>query len=207
MNTDKLRQAEARFLGSYPGGFADPGMAHIKKKHDVDKLVAFAQEQLSRASCSRPEQFCESLVKLISRSSMVSRFEKPKFRDCIRSFNSQEKQQLALAYEKLLYGRAKAQGFADIVSLLQRYGIAKWPVVSAAPFYLFPDREAFVKPTTAKRILAFLEVDELRYQAAPSWEFYRGYRDVLKAVKQEVVSSLAPNYAALSGFLMVSMET
>ena len=35
MNLEKLHQAEASFLQRFPGGFADPGMAAIKKKHNA----------------------------------------------------------------------------------------------------------------------------------------------------------------------------
>ena len=105
MNYLKLKDAEASFLQRYPGGFADPGMESIKKKHNVDKLVEFTQQNLTQANFNRPEFIAETLVKIVSRSSMVSRFEKPKFRDFVRSLNSHERQSLADAFEKRLYGR------------------------------------------------------------------------------------------------------
>ena len=91
------------------------------------------------------------------------------------------------------------------MGILAHHKIAKWPIVSAVPYYLFPNKEAFVKPTTAKGIIAFLELEDLHYKPMPSWEFYRGYLKVLDQVKKEVHPSLSPGYAALSGFLMVSM--
>ena len=88
MNYEKLRQAEAAFLQRYPGGFSDPEMAAVKKKHDIDKLVDFTQQSFARNNFNRPELIGESLVKVVSRSSMVSRFEKPRFRSFIQSLNS-----------------------------------------------------------------------------------------------------------------------
>ncbi len=76
MNLKKLKQAEANFLTRYPDGFADPAMAPIKKKHNVDKLTEFAQANLTRTHFNRPEHICDTLVRIISRSSMVSMFEK-----------------------------------------------------------------------------------------------------------------------------------
>ena len=35
MNIEKLKLAEAAFLAQYPEGFADPGLAPIRKKHNV----------------------------------------------------------------------------------------------------------------------------------------------------------------------------
>ena len=76
MNIEKLRQAEADFLARYPGGFADPGLAPIRKKHNVERLSEFARANLTRTHFNRPEQVCETLVRIVSRSSMVSVFEK-----------------------------------------------------------------------------------------------------------------------------------
>jgi hypothetical protein len=89
--------------------------------------------------------------------------------------------------------------------MLSHYKIAKWSIVSVVPFYFAPKREAFVKPTTAKGILAYLEIEDLQYRPLPSWEFYSGYRSLLQRIKREVDPSLSPNYAALTGFMMSVM--
>ena len=129
---------------------------------------------------------------------MVSRFEKPRFREFLDSLSSEQNKLLAHAVEQRLFGR-KRQGFETMLEMLAHYRIAKWAVISAVPFYFAPRREVFVKPTTAKGILG------LRYGAMPSWQFYTGYRDVLAEVKRRVHPSLSPNNAALSGFLMMSI--
>ncbi len=207
MNIDKLKMAEANFLLQYPEGFADPGLAPVRKKHNVDKLTEFAQANLTRSHFNRPEHIADTLVKIISRSSMVSIFEKPRFRDFVRSLNSHEKEHLAFAFEKRLHGRAKRAGFEEIVGMLAPYKLAKWSLVSAVPYYFAPRKEAFVKPTTAKGIIAFLEVEDLHYKPTPSWDFYRGYVQLLDEVQKEVHPSLAAGYAALSGFLMMCMQS
>ncbi len=205
MNLKKLKQAEASFLARYPDGFADPGLETVRKKHNVGKLTEFAQANLTRNHFNRPEHICDTLVKVISRSSMVSMFEKPRFRDFIKSLNSGEKEYLAMAFEKRIYGRAKRAGFEEIQSMLAPYKIAKWPVISAVPYYFAPEKEAFVKPTTAKGIIQFLEVEDLQYKPTPSWAFYQGYLKLLKQVKAESHPALSANYAAISGFLMMSL--
>ncbi|MEH6591786.1 MAG: hypothetical protein V7746_16115 [Halioglobus sp.] len=205
MNEQKMRQAEALFLQRYPGGFSDPEMAAVMKKHNIAKLSEFARQNLAKESFNRPEHIADTVLKIVSRSSMVSRFEKPAFRDFISALNSYEKQALADAMEKRLYGRQKAQGFNQLLGMLEPYKLAKWSVISVVPFYFSPTTEAFVKPTTAKGILAFLEVEDFAYRPTPSWEFYRAYRSLLLEVKQKVVPTLSPNYAALSGFLMMSI--
>ena len=205
MNLQKLRDAEASFLQRYPGGFSDPEMASIKKKHDIDKLVVYTHENLARSNFNRPERIAQTLVKIVSRSSMVSRFEKPKFRDFVNSLNSDERQALSEAWEKRLFGRHKKRGFEEILGLYSHHGVAKWSIISAVPFYFAPEKEVFVKPTTAKGILSYLEVAGLEYKPTPSWGFYRGYQALLAEVRKHVVPTLSPNNAALSGFLMSSI--
>ena len=204
MNLDKLREAEATFLQVYPDGFADPAIEAIRKKHNVDQLVRFTQEHVTRANCNRPHFLADTLVKIVGRSSMISIFEKPRFRDFIRALDSDEKEALARAVEQRLFGR-KQQGFETIVDMLARHKIAKWAVISAVPFYFAPRREAFVKPTTARRIVKLLEVEDLHYHATPSWEFYRGFRKLLADIRKEVSPSLSQSNAALTGFLMMSL--
>jgi hypothetical protein len=205
VNYQKLKEAEAGFLQRYPDGFSDPEMEHIRKKHNIKKLSDFARENLSRAKFNHPEHIAETLVKIVSRSSMVSMFEKPKFRDFVKALNSQEKQALADAFEKRLYGRQKQRGFEELLGMLAHHKIARWSVISVVPFYFAPSKEAFVKPTTAKGILAYLEIEDLVYRPTPSWAFYQGYLKLLKDMKKQVAPSLSPNYAALTGFMMVSI--
>ena len=205
MNIKKLKLAEAVFLARFPDGFADPAMAPIMKKHNVRNLTEFAQTNLSRTQFNKPDHIAETIIKIVSRSSMVSMFEKPKFRDFVRSLNSHEKEHLAFALEKRLYGRAKRAGFDELLGMLSHHKLAKWSLISAVPFYFAPKKEAFVKPTTAKGIIAYLEVEDMLYKPRPSWEFYAGYVKLLNAVKKEVHPSISPNYAALSGFLMTTI--
>jgi len=204
MNIEKLLEAEASFLRRYPKGFADEAMEGIKKKHNVDKLAQFAQENLKRSVFSRPEFVAETVLKIVSRSSMVSRFEKPKFKDFIHAMNSHEKQAFADAFEMRLYGRSKKRGFEELLGMMQPFGVARWSVISVVPFYFAPRKEVFVKPTTAKGIIANLDIEELIYRPGPTWEFYCSYQKLLGEIRSTVSESLSPNNAALTGFLMTS---
>jgi hypothetical protein len=136
---------------------------------------------------------------------MVSRFEKPLFREFLGALDSKDKRRLAEAFRKRLMGRKKREGFEAIVDLLGYHKLARWSLVSAVPFYFSPSNEAFVKPTTAKRIVAFLDVEDLRYHARPDWAFYDGYRKLILDVKKQVDPSLTPNNAAVTGFLMATL--
>lgn len=204
MNIRKLKEAEAGFLQQFPMGFDDPEMARIRKSHNVGQVERFAQAQLTPLHFHQPASLCDDALRIVSRSSMVSRFEKPAFRHFIEAMNSDDKSQFAAALELRLYGRNKRKGFEEMCEMLAPFKLAKWSIVSAIPFYFAPTREAFVKPTTAKRIINYLEVTDLEYRPAPTWAFYDGYRKLLREVERNVSPSLAPNFAALTGFLMMS---
>ena len=203
MNFEKLKNAEAHFLQSYPGGFADPELVTIGKRHNVDKMTVFAKEILAKKQFDKPNQFLENLVKLVSRSSMVSMFEKPKFRDMINDLNSIERKKLVAAYKKLFHGNQKT-GFNEVVEFLGTKKMAKWSIMTIGLVYYRPQKDVFVKPTTAKNIVQKLELD-LEYKPRPSWEFYEGFRSAILTVKKHVDPSLAPNNAALTGFLMMTL--
>ena len=136
---------------------------------------------------------------------MVSRFEKPPFRTFIESLNSRDKERFASALERRLYGRARKAGFEEMCDMLAFHKLARWSVVSAVPFYFAPKKEAFVKPTTAKKIIAYLEMNDMEYRPKPTWQFYRDYQKMLGDIRKLVSPSLSPNNAALTGFLMVTI--
>ncbi|MDA3939002.1 MAG: hypothetical protein PF693_06815 [Spirochaetia bacterium] len=39
MNLDKLKKAESDFLKTYPGGFTNPQMMELSKKHKPEKMA------------------------------------------------------------------------------------------------------------------------------------------------------------------------
>lgn len=180
-------------------------MESIRKRHNVDKLSEYAQANITPLTLSQPQKFLDSVVTIIARSSMVSRFEKAPFREFVGALTSKDKQFLTDAFSKRLVGRRKREGFDEIVGLLARHKLARWSIVSAVPFYLNPKKEVFVKPTTAKKIVSVLEIDDLHYHPRPDWVFYDGYRKLILDAKKHLDPSLTPNNAAITGLLMFSL--
>ena len=172
MNRERLQAAEARFLARYPEGFASPQMLEIAKKHKVEKMKKMAQDSFAPEQFGSADQIAAALVKVVSQSSLVSVFEKPKFRDAVLSMNDAEKAHLAQGLHDFLHGD-QARGFGQMTGLLEEYKIAKWPILTVAPIYLRPHEEVFIKPTTAKNIIAHFELTGLHYQAKPTYDFYR----------------------------------
>ena len=203
MNIEKLREAEALFLQRYPGGFANEDIVAIGKKHNVDKLCEFAQTALVKKKFAVQGAVLEDIVKIVTRSSMVSMFEKPKFRDYVHGMNKADRDFLRRSFQNMLHGR-QAQGFQDVVDILGEAKLAKWSLLSVCLFYYRPQLDVFVKPTTTKNVIRQFELQGLEYKPRPSWHFYTAYREAIEQMKAIVDPSLSPNNAAFTGFLMMT---
>ena len=206
MNLRKLKRAEELFFNRYRGGFNHPEMVSLGKKHKMDQMVSFTQEGFSKRNFKTSETIIENLIKVISRSSMVSLFEKPKFKDFAISLNLQNQKLLVSGLKEVLYGKEQ-QGFERILDVLKTGKLAKWSLITICQTYFRPQIDVFVKPTTAKGVIEFFELKTLQYKPAPTWAFYEEYRAIINEMKSKVDSNLAPNNAAFSGFLMMSMES
>lgn len=204
MNLKKLKQAEELFLTRYPGGFSHPEMAAIGKKHKMDKMIELSLDLFAKKNFRDPPEIVESMIKIVSRSSMVSIFEKPKFRDFARGLEPKHKNALAGGLKEQLHGDTE-KGFEKILGIMQIGKVAKWSLISICPVYFRPQEEVFVKPTTAKKAIIHFELENLHYKPQPSWGFYEEFRSVINTMKTKVDPSLSPNSAAFTGFLMMSM--
>jgi hypothetical protein len=203
MNLKKLREAESLFLHKYPGGFADEQLQHIGKKHNVNKLVDYASTALAKGRFKNQAVLLDDIVKIVSRSSMISMFEKPKFRDYVNGLSRDDRTSLCAGFRRLLHGNQE-RGFTDIVELLQDGKLAKWSLLTICLLYYDPQHEVFVKPTTTKNVIRQFELDNLVYHPRPTWQFYSDYRDAIAIMKTKVHPSLSPNNAAFTGFLMMT---
>jgi hypothetical protein len=206
MNIVRLKQAEEAFFDRFPGGFYNAEIIAIRtKKHNVDKMIAFTQESLAKRNFRLPDLVVQNMMKVVSRSSVISRFEKPKFRELVDSLFPEEKNLLADGLEELLHGDEQL-GFETVLNLLKSRKLAKWSLMTICPTYFHPQRDVLVKPSTVKGIIQYFELNDLHYKPTPSWEFYDAYRTIIHEMKSKVDQSLAPTNAAFSWFLLLSFR-
>lgn len=205
MNINKLKEAEKAFFMEYPQGFQTPEMIKMSKKHKMDKLVDFAHDSFSLSALENIDESAENMIKMVSRSSMVSLFEKPKFRDAVKSMSHDEKSLLVSALKELIHGNEET-GFNQLLDILTRFKLAKWTLITVFRCYYYPQQDLLFKPTTVKNVIAKYELEGLVYKARPSYDFFVKYRNAINDMKKQVDDSLSPNNPAFSGFLMMTMD-
>jgi len=205
MNNNKLKALESSFLNQYPQGFDTEEMVKIGKKHNVKKLQEYVHTVLSKDNMKKGLKVFDEIMKIVTKSSMVSVFEKVKFRDLVREFDNNEKHHLLSAIYENIHGDEQL-GFDMLVGALLPYKLAKWPLITVFRAYYNLDYDVFVKPTTVKKVIKFLEIDDIEYTSKPNFDFYSRYRKYINDMKQEVSKSLSPNNPAFSGFLMITIQ-
>jgi hypothetical protein len=202
---EKLKDLEAEFLEHYPKGFENEEIKAIVKKFKSEKLSEEVKNLFTKENFSQPEIVCSNFVKIISKSPLVSLFEKPKLRDAINSMGIYEKDMFSIALYDLLYENKK-EAIESLVEILLEYKLAKWTIITLIPYYLNRNEEYFIKPTTTKNILKYFEVENLKYKPTPSYEFYKEYKKFLNSLKSKADKSLTVDNAGFTGFLRMSLK-
>jgi len=203
LNTKALKEAEKQFLKKYPGGFYNIEMVELGKKHKMEKLEMVAKESFNKKNFNDADFIISEMSKLVSRSTMISMFEKPKFKSMVTGLSKKEKGIFAESIFELLHGKEK-MGFELLISELQKRKMAKWTLATVVQTYYRPQKEVLIKPSTTKLIIEKLNL-ELVYRPTPTWDFYSKYRKTIKDLKTKVNENLAPNNPAFCGFLMMSL--
>jgi hypothetical protein len=62
MNSAKLMEAQERFFMRYPGGFSNPLMMEIAKKHKIEKMNKLAQESFAVGQFESPDKIIDSIL-------------------------------------------------------------------------------------------------------------------------------------------------
>lgn len=205
MNIKRLKQSEARFFSTYKQGFNDEELKKVGKKHNIQKHVDNIHNLCSKESFKQGLNIYEELTKIVLKSSLVSVFEKVKFRDLVKEFDLTERKLFIEAIYELIHGDEQ-YGFEAMVNLLLPYKLAKWPIITIFRAYYFPHDDIFIKPTTVKNVIKTFELEDIKYTPKVNYDFYQKYRIYFNEMKKHVDPNLAPNNPAFSGFLMITMD-
>ncbi|WP_310439766.1 hypothetical protein [Sulfuricurvum sp.] len=205
MNLQKLKEAEASFFTFYPKGFEDEALLPIIKRHNTAKIGESVRELFAPEKFSRTEEIGESFAKIVSKSSLISLFEKPKVRDMVKAMSMEQQDMFAIGLYELLHANHE-KGFRILVDVLTIYKLAKWSIVTLIPYYYARDKEFFIKPTTTKDIIKFFEISGLEYKPKPTYEFYMCYTQIIKEMKSHISPLIGADNAGFTGFLMMAMK-
>ena len=204
MNLEKLEEAEANFFAFYPKGFEDEGLLPIIKRHNTEKIGKSVEELFAPERFQNGDEIGESFAKIVSKSTLISLFEKPRVRDMIKNMSMDQRDMFAIALKELIHGK-KERGFEMIVEVLAMYGLAKWSIVTLIPYYYDREKNFFIKPTTTKDIIKFFEIGGIIYKPRPTYEFYERYTRVLSEMRSHVSPLIGNDNAGFTGFLMMAM--
>jgi len=207
MNIEKLKDLESEFFYEYPKGLEDERLLKLIKKFNPEKLEQLSKELFKKENFSQPELICEAFVKVVYKSVVISFYDKMKLRDAFKEMGMYEKDIFSIALYDLLYENKK-EGYESIVEVLGKYNLAKWTLISLIPYYMDRAKEYFVKPTTAKSIISYLELSNLQYKPKPSYQFYKEYKKTLDEVKSKVNKSLKSkeDNIQMTAFLRIAIK-
>ena len=205
MNINKVIRLQDDFLLHYPEGFESREMISIKKKHNLNKISDYLKIVCSKDNMKLGLSVYDDIMKVISRSSMVSIYEKMDFRDLAKELDDVNKHYLLDSIYELIHGDEKL-GFNMMVSILEPYKLAKWPILTVWRAYWNLEYDVVVKPTTVKKIIKHLELENIKYTPKVNYEFYKEYRKHINEIKKHVMTSLRPNNLTFTGFLMMTIN-
>jgi len=205
MNIEKLKDLEAEFFEEYPKAFEDERLLKLMKKFNPSKLEELSKQYFHKDNFSQPEIVCENFIKIVSKSVVVSFYDKMKLKDAIKDMGMYQKDMFSIALYDLLHGNKK-DGYDSFVEILSEYSLAKWTLVSLVPYYMNRKKEYFIKPTTAKNIINYLELKGLKYKPKPSFEFYKGFKKALDEIKKNVPKNLSEENICLTAFLRLAID-
>jgi len=205
MNLQKLKEAEANFFAFYPKGFEDEGLLPIIKRHNTEGIGKSVRELFAPERFRNADEICESFAKIVSKSTLISLFEKPKVRDMVKNMSMDQRDMLSIALYEILHGK-REKGFEMIVEVLALYGLARWSIVTLIPYYYDRENNFFIKPNTTKDIIKFFEIGGIIYKPRPTYEFYSRYTQILSQMREHVSPLIGADNAGFTGFLMMTMK-
>ena len=168
-------------------------------------MEELAQEIFDPVALERELESMDKIVKFITKSSLVSVFEKVKFKNLINESDELFKRDLVDSIREMLH-EDEESGFNRVVNLLAPYKMAKWPIITVILTYYRPKENVFVKPTTVKRIIQEFELQGVNYTPKVNYPFYRDYRTIFIEMTKQVDERLSISNGYFSGFLMMTFE-
>jgi hypothetical protein len=166
------------FRKAFPEGFNCVFYQHYERIYKKRSIV-FMSEKLTEDSLNEllaggnHEAVCQLAKQAVSTSNLVFPNEQMGLKDALG--HRGVAQPFAEGLRELIYGDIGA-ALEHLSHLLKPHGAAKWPILTFWPFFRFPDRHMFLKPTYTQGCAERMGFD-LDYETLPNG---RTYRSLLK---------------------------
>lgn len=211
--TESRQRARCRrkFLRLFPAGFRDEQYLHWERNYKWRAHTEWEPELNCAAyrSLLRKGQYGDIAayaVRIESRTNLLFSFEKIALRDAVKSLKG------ARAFAQGLYAflyepgtlERKFENWCQVVAGLPRKQtrVSTWPVVTVFGFIAQPQIHIFLKPN-AMRAAARLYGGAFTYQPRPSWESYRSFLRLARAVRRDLQDLRPRDMVDLQSFLWV----
>lgn len=180
------------FGKAFPGGFTSEFYGYYERKYK-DNTAQFVADKLAERRIKEliaggdHAAVAAAAKQALSTSNLSFANEQMALGDALK--NGRVVQPFAEGLHELLYGDFDI-ALEELASLLKPYNAVKWPILTFWPFFRFPDRHMFLKPTIVQTCADRMGY-ELRYDSMPNRDTYRsllGFTTFLR----EGIAELAP---------------
>jgi hypothetical protein len=178
------------FLTTFPGGFNSDFYKYYERDYKDEAIecmkTSLSRENLESLILSRGYGEVSHLATR-ALNNLADRFEHVALDDALKSESVAA--QFANELHELLYGDFE-HALERMAVLLRPHNAAKWPILTFWPFFRFPARHMFLKPTIVRTCAERMGY-ELHYEPLPNRETYRsllGFTEFLR----DGIATLAP---------------
>jgi hypothetical protein len=164
-----------RFLENFPGGFK--GERYLSEERNY-KMVAvrWAEEHLNKErwesylKAGDFEELSQEIRRFYGKLNLLASFEVIKVNAALK--NREAQKVLCISLFELLYGEGSIKSRFDATkSVLERFDLAKWPIITYPLFILFPKEHMFIKPEMTREAAATRGFD-IQYDSELNWNTY-----------------------------------
>jgi hypothetical protein len=180
------------FRKAFPKGFTSDFYQFYERDYKKRSIV-FMSDKLAKdplndlLASGDYETVCQLAKQALSTSNLVFPNEQMALSDALKVKGTARP--FAESLRELIYGDLET-ALEDLSHLLRRHGAAKWPILTFWPFFRFPDRHMFLKPTFTQSCAERMGFD-LHYQTLPNGRTYRSLLEFTEFLRRGI-ESLAP---------------
>lgn len=184
-----------KFVRAYPGGFDGPRFLaeernYKVKAHQLCVQLLGEQEVMDLVEEQKYTEICDRARKVEAGTNLLASFEKIKFNEALKHPDVQKS--FAEGLVDLLYGcETEEMRFSRFVTMLDRFGIAKWPVATYFGYIRFPSSRIFIKPEVTQ-LAASLCGWEIGYRSEPNWRTYGAVLGLFNYMRDELIKAEMP---------------